>query len=288
MKDTFFESTFAKKCRFHCDFITTFKDRYRWEILSKQYKNIEATNHKLNNSKNKKIPKKIHQIWIGPRPLPKKYINWMKTWKEINPDWEYFLWDDKKIKSLNFKNQDLFENSSNVGFKSDIARYEILNIFGGLYVDTDLECIKNIPDYFRSFDYVSCIVFNNTPQIANGVIFAKPNSKLNFNVMKNILTNSNDESDLETLNCSGADLLTREYFKLNEEERVKNLILPSNYFYPIPNFIMKNNFDLEKYITKDTIGIHYWEVSWMKSNIIKRIIKKLFKISNKFLINFKR
>jgi len=291
MKDSFFESSFAKQCRFDYDFITTFKDRPKWEILSRQYNNINNNNINNNNLKsnnfNKIIPKKIHQIWIGKRKLPKKYLNWMKTWKTINSDWEYNFWDDKKIKELNFKNQDLYDSSNNVGFKSDIARYEILNQFGGLYVDTDLECIKKIPEHFRNFDYISCIVFDNSPQIANGVIFAKPNAKINSNVMKNILKSSNEESALDILNCSGANLITREYFKLEKEERDKILILPSNYFYPIPNFIIGNESDKEKFITKETIGIHYWEVSWMKGNLIKRIVEKLLKIINKFLDNLK-
>ena len=31
------------------------------------------------------IPKIIHQIWIGPKPAPTKF---MDTWKEENPDFE--------------------------------------------------------------------------------------------------------------------------------------------------------------------------------------------------------
>ena len=40
-------------------------------------------------------------------------------------------------------------------------------------------------------------------------------------------------------------------------------ILPSNYFYPYPNFLINNsnNKDISKFITEETIGLHHWEMS---------------------------
>ena len=38
--------------------------------------------------------------------------------------------------------RDVFERAINPGMKSDIFRYEILKQIGGLYVDTDFECLK--------------------------------------------------------------------------------------------------------------------------------------------------
>ena len=44
---------------------------------------------------NNRIPKIIHQVWIGPKNKPNIYIN---TWKidyiKANPDWQYVLWDE--------------------------------------------------------------------------------------------------------------------------------------------------------------------------------------------------
>lgn len=275
MKESFFDSSFAKHSKFHWDFIREFKDKERWEILAEQY---AEKKYVINKKSQFEIPKLIHQIWIGSKPLPKKYKKWMLTWQNLNRDWEYKLWTDKNIKELTFQNQDLFDNSKNVGFKSDIARYEILKQFGGLYADTDLECIKSIPDYFRNYNFVSCIVFKNTPQINNALLLSKPNSYLLSKIIDNVSRQNNDDSAIETLNCSGANLITKIYFSLNQEIRAKNLILPSNYFYPLPNFPLDVNINIKKFITEETIGIHYWEVSWMRKNIIIRIIKRLMKL----------
>ena len=38
-----------------------------------------------------KIPKIIHQLWIGNKPAP---TNMMNTWKEKNPEFEYIFWNE--------------------------------------------------------------------------------------------------------------------------------------------------------------------------------------------------
>lgn len=274
MNDLFFESLFAKNSKFHWDFLKTFKDKSKWELLAKQYSNFRKTEieEKVNNNL---IPKKIHQVWIGPRPLPKKYKKWMDSWKIINKDWEYKLWTNKDLKHIKLINQKLFEGSNNIGFKSDILRYEILYQIGGLYIDTDLECIKKIPENFCNYDFISCIVFRNSPQIANGAILSKPKSLLIKNIIRKIANPKNEKSALDILKSSGADLVTKEYFLLKKYYREKCLILPSDYFYPWPNFLLYPNLKIRNFITDKTIGIHYWEVSWTKGNLLNRAYQKL-------------
>ena len=74
------------------------------------------------------------------------------------------------------KNRSIYESTDNIGFKSDIARYEILYKYGGIYIDTDFECLKKIPDKFLHFDFISCIGFNYSPVILNGFLMASPKS----------------------------------------------------------------------------------------------------------------
>ena len=47
-----------------------------------------------------KIPKKIHQIWIGPKKMPNNYKIWTETWKKYNPSWHYKLWTEKDLNIL--------------------------------------------------------------------------------------------------------------------------------------------------------------------------------------------
>merc|ERR1712070_1358542 len=88
------------------------------------------------------IPRIIHQVWIGGE-LPHRFQRLAASWKRLHPDWEYKLWTDSDVKGLRLRNRELFERAKNPGQKSDILRLEVLYQYGGLYVDTDFECLKS-------------------------------------------------------------------------------------------------------------------------------------------------
>ena len=68
----------------------------------------------------------------------------MNSWKDDYckkyPDWEYKLWTEKEINE--FKKNKKYDNEKFYNGKSDIARYEILSKFGGLFIDADSLWIK--------------------------------------------------------------------------------------------------------------------------------------------------
>lgn len=99
------------------------------------------------------IPKKIHQIWIGPRVLPEKYVEMTANMKAMHPGWEYKLWthdelfndryaDDIYLQAY-LKEPDTFRWA----FIADRIKLLLLRDFGGVYVDVDAK-------YIKSFDVV--------------------------------------------------------------------------------------------------------------------------------------
>ena len=91
------------------------------------------------------IPKIIHQLWIGPKPAPTKF---MDTWKEKNPDFEYIRWSEEELVKRNMviecKNR--VNEMEEINGKADIIRWEILYKYGGVFVDADSICIEPIDD----------------------------------------------------------------------------------------------------------------------------------------------
>ena len=140
MDNSLFNSDFAKNSKFENDFVGNILSIKEWHQLVDQFKKYisEKCDYKLKQSL---IPKKIHQIWLGKEGVPKKSIKWMNSWKEFNPDWEYKLWNEENIKDLKVSDYDVYSKKINPGYRSDILRYIILNKFGGLYADTDFECL---------------------------------------------------------------------------------------------------------------------------------------------------
>lgn len=92
------------------------------------------------------IPKILHFIWLGNQPCPMK---WIDTWKQMHADYDIKIWDEKHIEKLTLKNKKIYdevENKKRFRFnqKSDILRLEILYQYGGVYIDSDMICLKKI------------------------------------------------------------------------------------------------------------------------------------------------
>lgn len=88
------------------------------------------------------IPKIFHQVWLGGKPFPADAQAFQDTWRVLHPDWEWRLWTDADLPSL--QNQDALAQSFHLAMKSDIVRYEALCRCGGVYMDTDVECLRAI------------------------------------------------------------------------------------------------------------------------------------------------
>ena len=278
MINNFFNSDFAKHSKFNYDFVGSITNSRDWITLANQYDGYL----KNNNNNNSLIPKKIHQIWLGKKKLPKKYYKWMNSWKVHNIDWEYKLWTEENIKELKINSFDIYSKELNPGYRSDIIRYIILEKYGGIYIDTDFECLRPIPNDLLNYKFVSCLIFGNKPIIANGMMMSIPNHILIKHLLKSINTKNYSSDITEIINNSGPELLTSKYFSLIKEIEKETLILPSNYFYPYPNFMLNSNINRYSEIDNLSLGIHHWEMSWMKGSIISRIKNKIKIIKTKF------
>lgn len=95
-----------------------------------------------------KIPKKLHHIWVGPKNPP---LEWMQTWRDKNPDWEYTLWDNEKVFGRTWRNQkhvDFYREKGIWHGVADVVRYEILHEQGGFMPGADSVCENSIDDLF--------------------------------------------------------------------------------------------------------------------------------------------
>lgn len=127
-----------------------------------------------------KIPKIIHQIWIGPKKCPLKLIN---TWRERHPPsdgWTHFLWGNEDIAKFKIQNLRHFNAIEEWAGKADVWRYEILLRHGGFFVDADSICIRKLDDFLFENETFACfeneIVRPNL--VANGYIGVSENHPL--------------------------------------------------------------------------------------------------------------
>lgn len=112
------------------------------------------------------IPKIIHQIWIGPKPAPTKF---MDSWRDKNPEFRYIRWNEQEIqKNLHiFSCQNRVNEIEEINGKADILRWEILYEYGGVFLDADSICIEPNDDILMK---TNCFAGWEQEQIRPGLI----------------------------------------------------------------------------------------------------------------------
>ena len=109
------------------------------------------------------IPKIIHFCWFGGNPLPELAQKCIASWRKYLPDYEIWQWSEGShsltlpsregiCKKLYDRRMEFEVNSipytaeayrqKKFAFVSDYARFWILNKYGGLYFDTDVDVIR--------------------------------------------------------------------------------------------------------------------------------------------------
>jgi len=97
------------------------------------------------------IPKVLHRVWVGPNPLPETARGWADSWRKHHPGWEMELWTDENLPGQ--LNHDVYERTAKFCQRADILKHEVLCQFGGVYVDIDFECLKNIEPLLEGVTY---------------------------------------------------------------------------------------------------------------------------------------
>jgi inositol phosphorylceramide mannosyltransferase catalytic subunit len=242
-----------------------------WKLLEDLYNKNYLF---FNGLKTEVIPKKIHQIWLGGE-IPSKYNRLINLWKEKNPNWEFKLWNDNDVKKMKLINQKLFNASNNFGFKSDVLRYEILYEHGGLYVDTDFQCIKSFDD-LTYLDFFTGGGYSTFPHAYNGLIASKPKHELMLNVINVLKEKENLDTKMgfdKILKFTGPDFFSNIFLSYIKKNTVDKIIsFPRLFFYALPPGIRKeirneNNDVLKKissYTTDISYCLHLWHTSWQK------------------------
>lgn len=92
------------------------------------------------------IPKKIHYCWFGKGEIPDQNKRWMESWSKYCPDYEIIRWDESNYDVTKNKYMNEAYQAGKWGFVPDYARMDITYNNGGIYLDTDVELLKNLDE----------------------------------------------------------------------------------------------------------------------------------------------
>ncbi len=214
------------------------------------------------------IPKIIHQIWLGGK-LPEKFVWMTESWRKKHPTWKYILWTDKDIEELHLINQKQFDEATNFGVKADILRYEILEKYGGVYVDIDYECLKNLDQLHYNTEFYCCYIDDNA--ISNAFIGCKAHHPLLQICVKRIIHTNAKITDFDDIMDSfGPWFFTRcvlDYWMLTADKSMR--MYEPQFSFPMPSGRRFDywsgkisNSELEIYRNSPSFALHYWATSW--------------------------
>ena len=233
------------------------------------------------------IPKKIHYCWFGNNEKPEIVKKCIESWKKYMPDYEIIEWNESNYDCHKSKYVNQAYTCKKWAFVSDYVRFDVINKYGGIYMDTDVELLKPIPkEILNNKAFTAMEPLGN---VSPGLIFA---AIPNFKFTKKILDIYNKTEFIKdnkpickTVNSFATELLISNGFKKIDEYQVIDdlVIYPSNYFC---------SFDLDVHevsITNDSVSVHHYAGSWKKNGLkskFQKIIKKIFgiKIYRKLLV----
>lgn len=257
-----------------------------------------------------RIPKIIHQIWVGPRKPPSFLQKFSMQWQAAHPDWEYRLWTDADVKEFDFELRDLYDQSSNYGEKADILRCEVLLKYGGLYVDADFECLGPFDELIERYDFFAGTEYPHViPEtdrvllVSNAIVGIVPNHPILYR-WKELIRKKWQKTEDTCFNPI-EKVLTRTFFTFGdaveyhlEHEEYCNIVFPSTYFFPIKPAYLRNPPETPSLIKRisyalgfkkehtfftvkpETLAVHHFAGRWQKNKnqLFKEMHKEIIKL----------
>lgn len=240
-----------------------------------------------------RIPRVFHHIWIGKKPFPAKYKKWQAGWQAI-PGWEYKLWTDKDVEQLNFSNKDVYYREENLGARADILRMEILYRFGGVYIDTDLEChapemfefLNTAYDFYCGLHPMDTFFHYKIFALNNAIIGSIPGHP----ILQYWIEQRRTVNPKAIVVEKGPAFFTKAVLA-KADQGYRDIIFPASFFYPVGNLQMNIKpynqiLDVNKRMEvikqeackPETIAIHWWDGSWTLPDAWGQTKKKKAKI----------
>lgn len=220
----------------------------------------------------KAIPHIIHYCWFGGKELPNLAVRCIASWQKEIPQYELRLWSEENfdISKAPQYVQEAFQQRK-YAFVSDYVRLYALYTLGGIYLDTDVEVVK---DFTELLSESTVLGYEDDERITTAFIACAPQ----MDWIKQLLERYEHRKFLRedgkmdmTTNVEFISAYLKEIgMELNGEYKHAQgiKIYPAEYFSP-------RSWDKGKYnVTEKTCTIHYFAGTWhsIYSRILSRVL----------------
>ncbi|WP_026519117.1 glycosyltransferase family 32 protein [Butyrivibrio sp. FCS006] len=219
----------------------------------------------MEDKKQYPIPKIIHYFWMGGGEKPESMQKCIESWKKNCPDFEIREWNEDNYDVHSHPYMEEAYNKKKWAFVTDYARLDVLVRFGGIYLDTDVEVLKDLSPLCQ---YRAFIGFENPQKTNDGQGFG---CEPGMPVFREMLECYDGDKPFEIINGAlnyvespklrTKVLLAHGLVLDGSRQQVDGVeVFPVDYFCPL-------DYDTGRLmVTDNTFSIHHFDSSWQGKN----------------------
>lgn len=246
------------------------------------------------------VPKIIHYCWFGKNPLTPLAEDCLASWKAMMPDWAIMRWDESNfdILAAPMYVRQAYE-ARKFAFVSDYVRLWALELYGGVYVDTDVKVLKSYEPLLNDTAFIgleeskvhlpgTCVMgcephcqwVRDMLALYDGISFVRPDGSFD------LTTNVDRMGVVMMKELRNEGMKEDKYWKHNQYiEKWGLRVYTHDYFSPITSTRVMRK-------TKNTYSIHYFAESWRDGKkkrgwrdwtITREIVNALVQLKRKLL-----
>jgi len=242
-------------------------------IFVNQY---DAAPKEFPRTENSQIPKVIHQIYKDTL-VSNTYVDYMRTITKHMPDWQHVFWTDDDLEKylltrngITEEDRILYHTYPHAINRADFARYLLMEQFGGIYIDLDVEFFKSIELSLHSDGGVYTVSGTNCsndsrksntgPELETHMWLSVPNHPF-WDILKSYLHQRShivkENFDFDVLKVTGPRIVVSAYedYKQNKKESDE---VKYGKFYELPC----DQFNEGKDLT-DGVTTHHFAHEWL-------------------------
>jgi mannosyltransferase OCH1-like enzyme len=227
------------------------------------------------------IPRILHQT-AKSAVVPEKWRPLQERLRELHPDWEYHLWDDEaNLALLTRRRPDLlpcYESMPRPIMRADMIRYVYMDLFGGLYLDTDYEFLKPFDLGEKTIVLPRESEDDQPLRLGNSVFASVPGHPFWKAVLLDLKNNPpgarSDFDEDQVILLTGPGFLTRVFHEKFVGDPSVHIPRKNEFNPPIPR---EDRAYKALVRAGEAYGIHYCFGSWRVLSLKDRVVRKLKK-----------
>lgn len=208
------------------------------------------------------IPRIIHFCWLSGEPYPNNIQKCLDSWKKNLPSYEIKLWskDTFDINSVQWVRES-FE-AKKYAFAADYIRFWALYHYGGIYLDSDIEVLKNYDAFLNHKSFIG-FEYLGIPEAATiGAIPGMTWIKECLNYYENRSFYKEDGSICDDAVPYLIRLVLNKHYKHDFRENGKIQVFDNLVVYPYYYFSPKNYYTDEIEKNNLTVSVHRFASAW--------------------------